>query len=104
MKRISATVFALSIAWSGLAYAHGDAPHILGTVVSSTDTAIVVKTKTGNETVMIDASTKVMRGKKAAALKDVKPGDRVVVHSMKHGDQVMAEEIDLPMPKTQKPL
>ena len=96
MKRISAAVFALSIALSGLAYAHGDAPHIQGTVVSATDTAIVVRTKTGTQTLMIDASTKVMRGKKKAALKDVKAGDRVVVHSMKHGDQVMAEEIDLP--------
>ena len=57
MKRISATVCALSIALSGLVSAHGDAPHVQGTVVSSTDTAIVVKTKTGNQTLMIDAST-----------------------------------------------
>ena len=104
MTRICAALFALSISFSGLAYAHGDAPHVQGTVVSTTDTAIVVKTKTGNQTLMVDASTKVMRGKKTATLKDVKEGDRVVVHSMKHGDQLMAEEIDLPMPKTQKPL
>jgi hypothetical protein len=104
MTRISAAVFALSLALAGLAYAHGDAPHIQGTVVSATETTIVVKTKTGTQTLMIDASTKVMRGKKVAALKDVKAGDRVVVHSMKHGDQLMAQEIDLPMPKTQKPL
>jgi hypothetical protein len=104
MTRICAALFTLSLAFSGLAYAHGDAPHIQGTVVSTTDAAIVVKTKTGTETLMIDASTKVMRGKKTAALADVKVGDRVVVHSMKHGDQVMAAEIDLPMPKTQKPL
>ena len=41
---------------------------------------------------MVDASTKVMRGKKTATLKDVKEGDRVVVHSMKHGDQLMARK------------
>ena len=35
------------------------------------------------------------RGKKRAALADVKAGDRVVVHSMKHADKVMAAEIQL---------
>ena len=95
MKRLLATVFALSIALSAVAFAHGDQPHIQGTVVSATDTAIVVKTTKGNQTLMVDASTKVMRGKKIALLKDVKAGERVVVHPMKHGDQLMAMEIDL---------
>jgi hypothetical protein len=95
MNRQLAMVFALSVALSGVAFAHGDEPHVQGTVVSATDTAIVVKTTKGNQTLMIDASTKVMRGKKAAALKDVKTGDRVVIHPMKHADQLMAMEIDL---------
>lgn len=95
MKRIVAAAFCLSLAVSGLAYAHGNEPHIQGTVVSATDTAIVVKTLKGNQTLMIDATTKVTRGKKPAALADVKAGDRVVVHSMKHADKVMAAEIQL---------
>ena len=95
MKRLLATVFALSVALSGVVLAHGDQPHIQGTVVSATDTAIVVKTAKGNQTLTVDSSTKVMRGKKSALLTDVKAGERVVVHPMKHGDQLMAMEIDL---------
>jgi len=95
MKRISAAACVLSIALSGVAYAHGDAPHVQGVVVSATASSLVLKTKAGTQTLIVDSSTKVMRGKKKAALADVKAGDRVVVHSMKHGDQLMAEEIDL---------
>jgi hypothetical protein len=95
MKRLLVTVAALSIALSGVAFAHGDQPHILGTVVSATDTAIVVKTTKGNRTVMVDASTKVMRGEKATALNEVKAGERVVIHPMTHEGHVMALEIDL---------
>jgi hypothetical protein len=95
MKRISAAVLAVSVALSGLAYAHGGEPHIRGTVVSATASALIVKTKTGTQTLIVDASTKVLRGKKKAALADVKAGDRVVVHPMKHGEHLMAEEINL---------
>ena len=97
MKRTFSLVFALSIALTALLSAHGDEPHIRGTVVSATDTAIVVKTTGGaTQTLSIDSSTKVMRGKTKGSLQDVKVGDRVVVHVMKHPDRLMAEEIDLP--------
>jgi len=98
MKRLLATVFALSLALTGVVFAHGDEPHVQGTVVSTTDTSIVVKTTKGNQTLMVDGSTKVLHGKNVAALKDVKAGDRVVVHPMKHGDQLMAMEIDFATP------
>ncbi len=97
MTRIALIAVAISLALSGLAFAHGDAPHIQGTVVSASDTTLVIKTKEGKtETLMLDASTKVMRGKARMTLQDVKAGTRVVVHSMKHGDRLMASEIDLP--------
>ena len=97
MKRTAALVFALSVALTALLSAHDDAPHIRGTIVSATDTTIVVKPATGaNQTLTVSSDTKVMRGKTAASLKDVKVGDRVVVHAMKHLDHLMAEEIDLP--------
>jgi hypothetical protein len=96
MKRVAAAVV-LSLALSASAFAHGDAPHIQGTVVSASDTTLVVKTKDGKtETLMLDASTKVMRGKARATLQDLKAGSRVVVHPMKHGEAMMASEIDLP--------
>jgi hypothetical protein len=96
MKRIS-TAVALVLALSGVAFAHGGAPHIQATVVSASDTTLVVKTKAGKtETLMLDASTRVMRGKKRVALQDVKEGDRVVVHPTKHGDHLLASPIDLP--------
>src|SRR5205085_685537 len=64
MKRISAAACVLSIALSGVAYAHGDAPHVQGVVVSATASSLVLKTKAGTQTLIVDSSTKVMRGKK----------------------------------------
>ena len=97
MKRTAALVFALSVALTALLSAHDEGLHIRGTVVSATDTAIVVKPTAGaNQTLTVDASTKVLRGKTAVTLKDVNVGDRVVIHAMKHTDHLMAEEIDLP--------
>jgi len=97
MKRIACLVFGFFVAVSSLLSAHGGEPHVRGNVVSATDTALVVKTTAGaTQTFMIAASTKVMRGKTKSTLQDMKVGDRVVVHVMKHGDQLMAEEIDLP--------
>ena len=97
MKRTASLVFAFSVALSALMSAHGGEPHIRGSVVSATDTAIVVKTTGGaTQTLAIDSSTKVLRGKAKGSLQDVKVGDRVVVHVMKHADRLMAEEIDLP--------
>jgi type 1 fimbria pilin len=102
MKKIIAAMCCLSLAISSLAYAHGNEAHIQGTVVSATDSTIVVKTAKGNQTLMIDANTKVTRGKSRAVLADVKAGDRVVIHPMKHADHVMAAEIQLATPKQSK--
>ena len=97
MRQTFSLVFALSVAFTVLLSAHGDEPHVRGTIVSATDTAIVVKTTGGaTQTLAIDASTKVLRGKTKGTLQDVKVGDRVVVHVMKHPGHLMAEEIDLP--------
>ena len=97
MKRTASLVFALSVALSAFVSAHGDEPHVRGTVVSATDTTLIVKTTAGaSQTLAIDSSTKVLRGKTKGGLQDVKVGDRVVVHVMKHADRLMAEEIDLP--------
>jgi hypothetical protein len=96
MRRIAAA-FVLSLALSASAFAHGDVPHIQGTVVSANDTTLVVKTRDGKtETLVLDPSTKVMRGKARATLQDLKAGSRVVVHPMKHGEALMATEVDLP--------
>lgn len=96
MKRIAPMAFALSIALGEVAYTHGDEPHIRGTVVSTTGTTIVVKTTAGNNrTFVITADTKVVRGEARVTLKDIKVGERVVIHAMKHLDRVMASEIEL---------
>ena len=104
MKRTIALVSAIYLTLGGVASAHGDRPHIRGTVVSVSETAITVKTKAGtNQTLSITPETKVLRGKTPATLQDVKPADRVVIHTMKHQDQLMASEIALPTPAAKKP-
>jgi precorrin-6B methylase 2 len=73
--------------------------HILGTVTSVSADAIVVQT-TGGEArkVKIEATTRVLRGDTPASLKDVHPGERVVIHATKHESALVAAEIKMSAP------
>lgn len=62
--------------------AHGDMVHVMGTVAAISDTEITVDTvKHTKETVMLDSSTKFNKSNAEASLKDLKVGDRVVIHA-----------------------
>ncbi|HYK41930.1 MAG TPA: hypothetical protein VE007_06020 [Thermoanaerobaculia bacterium] len=61
-----------------LAHGHG---HVQGTVNDIDAAQIDVKTSDGkSRKVALTGKTKYLRGKAAAAIGDVKPGERVVVH------------------------
>jgi hypothetical protein len=66
----------------------------MGTVTSISSTSIVVETTT-KETVTVDVSDKTRFEKSggAATLKDLKVGDKVVIHADVSGDKLVANEV-----------
>lgn len=93
MKR-TATVVTLLFALSVIALAHGKEKHLMGKVTSISDTSITVET-TDKKSVTVEVSdkTKFENGGAPATLKDLKMGDKVVVHADAAGDKLTANEV-----------
>jgi len=93
MKR-TVTVVTLLFAFSLMALAHGKEKHVMGTVTSISDTSITVET-TAKKSVAVDVSdeTKFEKSGAAATLKDLKVGEKVVIHADVSGDKLVANEI-----------
>jgi preprotein translocase subunit YajC len=93
MKRIVAIVtllFALSL----MALAHGNEKHVMGKVTSISDSSITVET-TAKKSVTVEVSdkTKFEKSGAAATLKDLKVGDKVVIHGAVAGTKLVANEV-----------
>ena len=93
MKRTVAVVtllFALSL----IAVAHGKEKHVMGKVTSISDTSITVETTTKKSiTVEVTDKTKFEKSTAAATLKDLKVGDKVVIHADVAGNKLIANEV-----------
>ncbi len=103
MKR-TITVFALAFVFSAIAFAHGNEKHVMGTVTSISDNSIAVETTSKKTvTVGLSASTKFQNSGSPAALKDLKVGDKVVIHATGSEDKLVATEVRFgPMNKDSK--
>jgi starvation-inducible outer membrane lipoprotein len=79
-----------------LAFAHGDEQHVMGTVSNVTDSAITVTTTNGKsvDVTLTSQSTFIKDGKTITA-KDIKLGDRVVIHAKKNGDKLEAASVQI---------
>lgn len=93
-----------AVLFAGLAFAHGDEQHVMGTVTKITDTAITVEvaTKQGDAqktsvTVTVLPSTKFEKMGAAATMKDLKVGDRVVIHAGKKAGKLEAHVVKIGM-------
>ncbi len=77
-----------------LMYAHGGMIHVMGTVTALTDTSITVLT-TDKKTVEIALTdtTTFQNGSKPSAKKDLKIGDRVVIHAVSVKGALQAHEV-----------
>lgn len=77
--------------------AHPDhARKVLGTVASISAATLTVREVKGIETaIVLTKDTKVVRAKKAATLKDVTTGARVVVTAGTEKEQLVAQTIDI---------
>ena len=94
MRSIISTICVL-LFLSALVFAHGNEKHVMGTVTKIEDGSIVVKTKEGDKTVMVLPTTKFVKGTATVTQKDVKVGDRVVIHAMPMGDMLHATEVKI---------
>src|SRR6266699_6486823 len=93
MKR-TITVVTLLFALSAFALAHGKEKHVMGTVTSISDSSITLETK-AKKSITVDVSdkTKFEKSGSPATLKDLKVGDKVVVHASPSGDKLIASEV-----------
>jgi ribosomal protein L2 len=88
---ISATLLLATLAW-----AHDNQQHVMGTVSKIEGSSISVKAPDGTEkTVMVLEGTKFVKNGAAATQKDVKVGDRVVIHAMAMGTMLHASEVKI---------
>jgi hypothetical protein len=93
MKR-QAAVATLLLAFSVMALAHGKEKHVMGTVTSISDSSITVET-TAQKSVTVEVSdkTKFEKSGSPATLKDLKVGDKVVIHADVSGAKLIANEV-----------
>lgn len=82
VKWIYAIVTTILLSVCSAALAHEGMEHVMGTVVAVADNSVTVETvKHAKVTVLIDPSTKFIDNDAHASFKDLKIGDRVVIHA-----------------------
>lgn len=101
MKHILALLLG-TVLFSGIAFAHGDEQHVMGTVTKVTNKAITVavaaKDNTAQKksvTVNVVPATKFEKMGTAVTVGDIKAGDRVSIHAVKKGRQLEAEVVKI---------
>ena len=95
MKRSLALIAAILLLAS-FALAHGDEQHIMGTISNVTDSTVTVTTTKGKSVVvaLTSQTTFSKEGSKITA-KEIKQGDRVVIHAKKNGDKLEAASVQI---------
>ncbi|MGH9745657.1 MAG: hypothetical protein ACRD59_06050 [Candidatus Acidiferrales bacterium] len=92
VSRVFAIVALVSLA--AVAFAHGTEKHVFGTVTKITDTEITVESQTKEvQVVKIAPDTAFVKSGASATLKDLKIGDRVVIHAKPVGNELIAHEV-----------
>jgi hypothetical protein len=93
MKR-TILLFVLVVFAAGAALAHGKEEHIMGTVTAMTDSSITVQTKAKDPIVVYTtAETKYEKSGAAASMKELKLGDRVVIHAARINDKLVTNDV-----------
>ncbi len=93
MKRLAVVVVVL-VFTVGMALAHGNEQQIMGKVINISGNSITVETvKKETKTVEFTSETKFVKSGSPASVKDLKVGDRVVIHAAAKGDKLQAHEV-----------
>jgi hypothetical protein len=94
MSRKIFSVAILTVILAYVAFAHGDYTHVMGTVTKITETEVTVETMDKQvKVVKIASTTTFLKSGTAATLKDLKVGDRVVIHAKPVGTDLVAHEV-----------
>jgi hypothetical protein len=102
MKHTVAVV-TLLFGFSLIAVAHGNQKHVMGTITSISESSITVETTDKKSvTVEIVDKTKFEKSGASATLKDLKVGDRVVVHADTSGEKLMASLVQFGATKSKQ--
>lgn len=95
MKRIIGMIIVGLLSVTML-FAHGDEKHLMGTVVKVNDSSITIKDMHGkNVDVLTTSTTKFMKDGKTVTAKEIKEGDRVVVHAKQSGNKLEATMVKI---------
>lgn len=93
MKPVLRLALTLSLLVS-LAYAHGGMEHVMGTIAQINATSITVTTTDGkSQTVLLNPETTYAKNNTAIAMKDIKVGDRVVIHATRKNNELTAATV-----------
>jgi Domain of unknown function (DUF5666) len=94
MTRRTLVAALLLMSTSALLRAHGGMIHVMGTVTGLTDTSVTVET-TEKKTVevFLTTATTFLNGSTPSSRKELKVGDRVVIHAVKEKDALQAHEV-----------
>jgi hypothetical protein len=99
-KRRIFSFLAVIALMAGVAFAHGDKKHVMGTLEKISADSVVVKQADGKsvEVKLVSATMYVSRDGKAAKVSDLAVGDRVVIHATPTGDTLSADEVRFSLP------
>jgi len=93
MRRI-AFLTLMCLVVSAVALAHGTDKHVLGTVTKISDSEITVQAQDGSlQVVKVAPDTSFVKSGVSASIKDLKVGDRVVIHAKPVGSDLIAHEV-----------
>lgn len=93
MKRQVSIVLSI-LFLASMAFAHGNEKHVMGTVTAVSDNSITIETMDKHKvTVGVVPGTSFMKGTATAALKDLKVGDRVVIHAVEKDEHLQAQMV-----------
>ena len=93
-RRVLITTLLIAVLAAPLARAHEGMIHVMGTVTALTDKSVTVETADKKTVeVALTATTTYEKGTQPAAWKDLKIGDRVVIHAVKVKDALQAHSV-----------
>jgi hypothetical protein len=100
MKRMLGLTVLLVLATT-MVLAHGNEQHVMGTVTKITHSAITVKTTDARIVdVSLTTDTKFTKEGQPMSAKNIKQGDRVVIHAKKNGEKLVATTVIIGPVKT----
>ena len=96
MTNVSRLTFATVSLLAFGAFAHGGVEHFKGTITKVDESSITLAVEKGAPVVVAtDAKTEFTRGTVKVTLKDVRVGEKAVIHAVEHDEHLIAQAVKL---------